>query len=419
MFSFQKAVKTYKLPVFYLQLPEAIKGTSIALTVFTGSADDSRIGSPGLFHWLEHVPFRGTDKYPYGYASTKGEITRRGGRLGAWTNMCCTNYWATVPNRSIDVGMDMLTELVVNPNLQDVDIKDERQVIHQEIRNKLGSAGGTMQYLLPSLLWGDHPFGVPTLGSSESLDSMAPEDVRAAHVEYDCSRMVCVIASAEEYFGEMRQQLAELSSKLPDRGLSERRRGASYGELPKWKGGTRTVLKTQFKTTVVKVLFPSKPFSTWEEYARQALLKKLFCCGGLGSPLYKRVREDNPMAYNASVISHQFSDTECWGFHVETSQQDAMDVEMELMKLLSDRQLRSKEWFSDVQECLRGEMETEVIDPTSIVADAVKLISYSGDVITSEEFIQRMCAISYDEIMAALDELSLDQAYAVTALGLG
>lgn len=85
------------IPIYYQRMPDLVKSVSLSWLVFTGAADDESIGLPGLYHWFEHIPFRGTVKYPNGYTDTKGDLTRYGGNNGAWTNHHATNYWAFAP----------------------------------------------------------------------------------------------------------------------------------------------------------------------------------------------------------------------------------------------------------------------------------------------------------------------------------
>ncbi len=418
MLAFKRLWGPHGIPMFYEQLPLEIKGTGIALIVFTGSADDTNVGKPGIYHWFEHVPFRGTRKYPGGYAATKGRITRIGGRVGAWTNTCHTGYWSTVPTRCIEQGIDIVTELASQPLLRGADIVVERDIIHQEIRRTLGSASGTLRYLLPSILWEGHPFGAHTLGTMDSLDEMSPALLLDAQaLGYDRSRMVLIISTALSEEEVLKYLFSSNLLDLPMRGLSERRRGADYGPLPAWKEGKRTVIKTEFPATVVKVLFPPVTLSTWEERARHELCLSLFSCGGLGSPLYRKVREETPLAYAACVHRQSLSDTECWGFNVETSRADALDVEQALSELLKDPQLMSRAWFNDVMEYTRGAIETEVMDPTKLVHCAATQISSTGGVVSNEVLFDLMLTITHEEVVEMIKNLSFEQAHTIIALG--
>ncbi len=416
MLKFKRLEGPCDIPVFYQHLPDTVRGTAIGLTVFTGSADDTLVGEPGIYHWFEHVPFRGTVKFPGGYLATKGPVTRVGGRVGAWTSRFCTNYWATVPTRHLGVGMDIVVDLVAQPLLTDEVIVAEREIIGQEIRESLGSANGSIGYKLGSILWGSHPIANPVLGSMESLRSMTPDSLRIARrMGYDRSRMAFFISTALSE----KEVLAMLRGRfdvLPSNGLNERRTGASYGLL-RWAQGKRTEFQTEFSSSVVKVLFELPPMPTKRDLAKQALLVRVFGYGGSGSPLYRAVREDRQLSYSASASSYHTKDGGYWGFHVNTSLTRTEAVEEALEGMLEDPQLRSQKWFDDINEAAKGYTDMMVIDPHELVDQAVDTTVLIGEPLAEEEMIEIAGSIPHGEILAAIDSIRFENARRIIASG--
>lgn len=418
MLTFTQLEGPHGIPVFYQQLPEMVKSTAIALTVFTGAADDTSVGLPGIYHWFEHVPFRGTKKFPNGYLSTKGPITRVGGKVGAWINPFCTNYWSTLPTRYLEKGVDIVTDLVAQPLLTNESIVAEREIINQEIRDRNANANGRMQYTVPRILWGDHPLGAHTLGSIESIGSMTPDLLHEARRKgYDRSRMAFFI-STNLLYCEVGDLINNRFALLPSDGLSERRMGGSFGPLP-WQQGERTEFETEFSASIIKVLFQFPSVRTKMDMVKQSIITKLFNHGGAGSPLIRAVRENNQLCYGANVEVFNCQDGGYWGFNVNTSQKNVGAVERALPTMLQDPQLRSEEWLKTIKEAAVCNLDMEVIDPDALVESAVRTTMLMGGPLDEEEMVNLFCSVPHEQVLEWIGEINFEKARKVVALGKG
>jgi len=404
------------IPIFYQQTPDIIRSSSIALAVFTGSADDLSVGKPGIYHWFEHVPFQGTKKFPDGYRATKGPVANVGGRNGAATNCFYTNYWATLPTRHLSIGFDIVVDLIAQPLLTDEAINAERTIIKQEIRSRMSNLGGNLGYLLPSILWGEHPLGHPIPGSIESLDSMTPELLRKARQRgYDRSRMVFFISTALPH-DEVLDILHDRFETLPLNGLSERRMGASFGPLP-WNQGERTEIETEFSSSIVQKLFWLPPVRNKMDIVRLKLFCSIFTQGNTGSPLYRVIRETSQLAYNASKTTFFSQDGGYWGFTVTTSRNHIETVEEKLQTILQDPRIRSKEWFEGIKVAHECSLDMQVVNPEENVQEALYMTTAIGQPVTVEEEVEMISQISHQEVLELIDAIDFKDARTVIASG--
>src|SRR5947208_5407126 len=109
------------------------RSVSIAAYVLAGS----RLESPdqaGVAHFMEHLTFKGTRRYPSTRAISEA-IEGVGGSFNAATDRESTVYWVRVPRRVADRAMEVLGELIVRPRLDDAEIDGERAVSVEEIRS--------------------------------------------------------------------------------------------------------------------------------------------------------------------------------------------------------------------------------------------------------------------------------------------
>src|SRR5258705_3716798 len=133
------------------------RSVSIAAYVLAGS----RLETPeeaGVAHFMEHITFKGTERFPSTRAISEA-IEGVGGSFNAATDRESTVYWVRVPRREATPAMDVLGELIVRPNLDEKEIDGERTVIIEEIRSYLGYPAEYAQTLFQQAMFGSGPLG--------------------------------------------------------------------------------------------------------------------------------------------------------------------------------------------------------------------------------------------------------------------
>ena len=87
-------------------------------------------GQTGISHWVEHMMFKGTEKFPPGVLDR--EIDRLGGMWNAQTSMDYTAYYETMPADRIDLALELEADRMVNAQIEAEETESERTVIISE-----------------------------------------------------------------------------------------------------------------------------------------------------------------------------------------------------------------------------------------------------------------------------------------------
>src|SRR5207249_1744736 len=165
-----------QLPVHKIGLP----GTR-ALTVlvaFDAGARNERPEENGMAHFLEHLVFKGGEKYPtYKHVSETAE--RLGGVLNAYTSHDLVAFHITVRAESAPEAIDLLSDFVGRPRLDAEELDRERGVVIQEINRAYDQPSTVAEYLIDRAAFGEHPLGRTVLGPEENLRSFTREGIIA------------------------------------------------------------------------------------------------------------------------------------------------------------------------------------------------------------------------------------------------
>ncbi len=410
MLEIQTIIGPHGIPILYQRMPEMVKSVSLSWTIFTGSADDESVGKPGLYHWFEHVPFRGTVKYPGGYNATRGWATKFGGYVNAYTDQQKTTYLCSVPLIAWKQGLSVITDLFAQPIIRDLDIKAERDIIRQEIARAHGTLLGSANRKLLDKIYENHPFGHQVLGTEESLDSMDSSLLRLAHKKgYDRSRALLIIIGNIP-FEEVLKELSELAEIIPDNSLTERRKPSLYTELPIWNGGKTHIIDTKFSSSVVYMLFPIDKKDPKSDYFKISVLDDLFQFGDLSSPLYRVLREERNLVYSTFCFGWGIPAMDCFGFCAETKNQNIEPVIQAFRDVLKNSAVTSKERLTEVQQGVGHVFDMRPIDPDEFRATALKRYSSANCVINDSDRMEALNQMSTEKVVSFVEGLSTDKA---------
>lgn len=411
MINFQRLDGPFNVPIYFQRLP--VKTASVYWLMFTGSADDDVAGGHGIYHWFEHIPSRGTKKFPGGYFDTEARLVRHGGGSSAETGSTYTGFSADIPKRVWPEALDILADMIACPLFRTEDIEAEREIILHEIDEWHSAPWSQSVCRLPGILWPGHPLGHDQLGSAESLKSIDPNQLRRAH-ELGYSRNRCALfISGDIEVSQIIDEAGKCLERMPDRDLSPRSKPAFYGELPQWKAGQTTVVETSHDDSVVYLLFPLPSLASgFEPLIEWDLIAHVFAAGELGSPLNRMVRENSQLAYSPDFTCCTYPDGGYIGLSAQTNA-DPRRVVDAFWELIRSPETRSADWLNYVRDTIRGTIEMH--DPHAgdyTDSGSASLVHY-GECLSDSFYSEKLLGYSDEQVAEWLDQLVPDLAHTV------
>jgi insulysin len=211
----------------YLELPNQLKivlvsdptsdKAAAALTVFRGSLHDPK-EHPGLAHFLEHMLFIGTAKYPDvdGYQHF---LTANGGSSNAYTASDHTNYFFDVAPPQFPEALDRFADFFISPLFTAEYVDREKNAVHSEYQLQIKDDAWRGMTAGKLMMNPAHPLAAFNIGSLETLDG----DVRTALLKffadhYSADQMALVVL-APDSLDVLQTLVTERFSPIPNHNL--------------------------------------------------------------------------------------------------------------------------------------------------------------------------------------------------------
>src|SRR5436305_4757116 len=148
----------------------AVEGTRALtlLVAFDAGARTERPEENGMAHFLEHLVFKGGEKYPT-YRAVNEAAENIGAVLNAYTSHDLVAFHITVRAQRAPEAADLLTDFVGRPRIESEELDRERGVVVQEIARANDQPATVAEHLIDEAVFGEHPLGRPVLGQAERI----------------------------------------------------------------------------------------------------------------------------------------------------------------------------------------------------------------------------------------------------------
>src|SRR5437764_712819 len=158
-----------------------VRSVTAGFWVATGSRDEDA-SLAGASHFLEHLLFKGTDTWSA--REIAEAVDAVGGDINAFTTKEYTAFYVRLLADSLDLGLDILSDIMWSPAFRPDEVEAERQVILEEILMHQDEPADLVHEVFTEALYPGDPLGREVLGDEETITGMAREQIAAFHAEH-------------------------------------------------------------------------------------------------------------------------------------------------------------------------------------------------------------------------------------------
>lgn len=196
--------------------PDADKAAA-SLVVFRGSFHEPP-DRPGLAHFLEHMLFIGTEKYPE-VDDYQAFISANGGSSNAYTAGDHTNYFFNIDPAHFPAAMDRFAQFFISPRLDPDYVEREKNAVHSEYQLQVKDDGWRAFAANKMAFDPAHPAARFNIGSLDTLGEGVNEALRDFFQQHYSANQMALVAISDLGLDEMQAWLAPLFGAIPNRRL--------------------------------------------------------------------------------------------------------------------------------------------------------------------------------------------------------
>ncbi|MAI29996.1 MAG: peptidase M16 [Rickettsiales bacterium] len=373
-------------------------------------------GKSGLAHFMEHLMFKGTRKFPDNYYSNY--VSKIGGSENAFTSYDYTAYYQVFPKSELKKIMKMEADRMTNLTLTEENVEIEKRVILEERFQRIESdPSSKLDESMRSILFPNHYYGRPIIGWRHEIEGLTYDDVLSFYKKnYKPNNAVLVLSGdvdlekakklSKKYFGKIRKGKKEPKLKVMDPDLNTNifvTMKHSTVKQPVWKKFYRTI---SYKSDID------------DSIALDMGLK--IVASGTSSLLYQKLVEEKK---TFSVVGGYYQgltkgEGNVYLYAISNDKKKSEEIDRIIMKefknIINEKltpkrfEIEKKKYFFDTIYKKDG-----VLNPAQIYGEALT-VGLTMDEI--KKWREKVNNISLDDVKKTLDQLYENQNYVIGEL---
>jgi zinc protease len=368
------------LNVLFVHSPGSTAAT-VQIWFRAGSALEQK-DHEGIAHFLEHMFFKGTQTRPG--AKIAHEVETFGGEINAFTSFDYTCYYINTPNNHLNTSVEILLDMVANPEFKQEDLVPERDVVFEEFRRSIDSPSQFAFSKLQQCAF-EGSYAHPILGREDTIKNFSREQLHFfRNAFYNLSNSMLIVA------GDMTQKDSLVKTieqyKLPV---------GPESHFPKFHLKNKPTIDLHPKAVGMATLTVVIDAPTYISHEAAGEDLAMNCLGfGESSRLYNSLVLEKTLANVASASTMFMADGGAHFIRLVFPLKNMAEVLKKFEQTISksiDEGLK----MAEVQKIKNQYLSSKIFEMESIESFSFSLghsFAQSGDIKCEEEFIERIKA---------------------------
>lgn len=358
----------------------------------------------GVSHFVEHMMFKGTLKRPNAIDLTR-ELESVGADFNAFTGKEYTGYYVKIDSAKQDLAFDLLSDMLFNSKMDEVEMKKEKGVIVEELRMYEDNPSMFINLMFDRLLFGDCPLGWDEGGSASTVNGLERQELWDYYKSaYEPQNMTLVVSgnidqkklkkSVDKYYAEPKN----IKSK-------EKRTKNSFDKYVFPTGVAKLadrVIVQERKVDQAHLILGFPGFDHNHPHRHALGLMSYILGGGMSSRLFIEVREKRGLAYMINSGNGTFRDT---GLAYVRAGLDparlpeALRVIRDELKKMSEKGVTKQE-LRDAKNSVAGRMALSMEESNAQAEWYAKQFWFMKNIETPARMLKKIRKVTVKEIQA-------------------
>ena len=303
----QKAILSNGLTVLTKEMHD--KPVVATMIWYRVGSRNEELGQTGKSHFLEHMLFKGTDRYK------KGEIDLithlNGGANNAFTWLDFTAYYFTFASDRWEAALEIEASRMRNTTFVEDEFASEKQVVEEELRIGLDGPWEALENEVWATAFRQHPYHWPTVGWLEDLKAASGADMKAYYDKWYHPRQATLVVAGDFDTVEVLQKVEELFGRVPPGPVI----APPNIVEPSQRGEKRLVVKKQTPVERLLIGYHAPEVGHPDSYALK--VAEAVLSTGKSSRLYQRLVERDQSVTKVDASYHDHIDPSLFCFQAE------------------------------------------------------------------------------------------------------
>ncbi len=373
-----------------------VKSISLGVWINAGSRiEDEEIS--GVSHFIEHMLFKGTRNRTSKQIAS--EIDNLGGQINAFTSKECTCYYVKLLDSHIDIGIDVLSDMILNSKFNEDDLDKERSVIIEELKMYEDSPEDLAYDLLTENIYKNDPLGMNIIGTEESLKRLNREKLLDYFNKYYVPNNSVIAISGNFNFDEIINKIEEKFKVWKKRDVNVDIKKAEFKScfLTKNKDIEQVNLAMSLEAV---------PLENDKEVYALAVINTVFG-GSISSRLFQKIREEKGLVY--SIYSSQSLYRKCGelGIFASMSNEHLKEVYesiIEEIKIMKKYYLTDQE-IKESKEQLKGSYILGLESTSSRMMSIGRALLLNNKVESTDDILKSIDNVDRETVKIVIDKI--------------
>ena len=375
-------------------MPDA-HSVTIGFWVDAGSRDETPVEA-GASHFLEHLLFKGTETRSA--HSIAEDIEAVGGDMNAFTTKEYTAFYTRLIDEDLDLGLDILSDIMWAPAFRPEEIDAERQVILEEINMHEDEPSDLVHELLHEALYPGHPLGREVLGERSTIAAMTRDQIANYFTTRYKPPSIVVAASGNLDHDEVVAGI--------ERRFTGRTGSAPARERPAL-APVRPLIVHHRTTEQAHLVVGMRSLDRHDDDRFTLSVLNQILGGGMSSRLFQEIREKRGLVYSVFSYRAAYLESGALAIYAGTAPGRAQEVlaliDDELDKLatgpISERELAVAKGH------IKGSLALSLEDSAGRMNRIGRGDLIHGEVLSYEEVVARTEAVTHDDLRRVADRI--------------
>jgi predicted Zn-dependent peptidase len=405
---YQRSVLDNQLRVLTSTMPHT-RSVSVVINVGAGSRYES-LGMSGISHFLEHLPFKGTKRWPTSRDVSEA-IEGVGGVMNASTDREMTAFWCKVAQPHFHSALAVLLDMILNPLLDPEELEKEREVIQEELRMTNDYPTYKVDLLIDEALWPEQALGRDVGGTSESVNAISRDAIlKYMHHQYNPANTVMAVAGNITH-----QEVLDLVGEAtkdwePQESLDWEPVNYGYEGAP--------VRMEQRRTDQTHLCLALPGLSLEDPDRFNLAMLNVMLGDGMSSRLFLNLREQQSLAYDVSSSINHFRDCGSLVVYCGVEPRKSREaVRATIGELEQLRQEAPEQELAKAKEYAKGRLLLRLEDTRSVASWLASQELLQGRVSTPDEAVQCIDAVTVSDVARVAQNLFCQEKLRLAVVG--